>query len=282
MNQETNNQLLKAPWYSIIKKPSTINDKNKDNNDNNNNNNNNERIYYIKYHIGDTDYQLLVTDLQRVWYNAANAQDLYKEAKEHRLVIDNKQQLKQLLKQLEKFLQSLENNCEIVEKEHELKIACSSQQGFATLRWAFLCKPLSSTSKKTSSLLDAPTVLYNQFILPMLMLVQNHPDIQHNDDNSFEKTTTTQLYPLKESWLKGMQQASINIAQNKYDEKSSSSPTPPPQSIPTTPDHPETNSNMDTEQKNISSSTSLSQQQTDSVPSTSQQHPRPKKRRMFS
>ena len=170
MNQEINIQLLKEPWYSIIKKPSTINDKNNDKHDNN------ERVYYIKYHIGDTDYQLLVTDLQRVWYNEANAQDLFKEAKEHRLVIDNKQQLKQLLKQLGTFLQALEDNSEIVEKEHELKIECSSQQGFATLRWTFLCKPLPPTSKKTSSsLLDAPTVLYNQFILPMLMLIQNQP-----------------------------------------------------------------------------------------------------------
>ncbi|KAI9246277.1 hypothetical protein BDA99DRAFT_267706 [Phascolomyces articulosus] len=161
MDQEANNQLLKVSWYPITINNST------------NNHHENNCIYYVKYLMGETDYRLLITDLRNVWYNAANAQDLYEQASHHRLIIENNQQLRQLLRQVEAFLQDLENNCEIIKEEQSLKIKCSLQQKIGTLSWTFLCELLPSSTGVSS--MDAPTVLYNHFILPMFMLIQNQP-----------------------------------------------------------------------------------------------------------
>ncbi|KAI9477699.1 hypothetical protein BDB00DRAFT_187064 [Zychaea mexicana] len=142
MDEDSYTRLLSAPWNCV-----------KANDDN---------VYYLKYHTDNTGYRLLVTDLRRVWYDAANARALKKQASSHRLVIDDDEQLQQLLKHLETFLHDVKGKCQVeqMKEGQELRIRGSESQGFATLAWTFMCKAL---------LAEAPTMCNMTFHLESLM-----------------------------------------------------------------------------------------------------------------
>ncbi|KAI8139739.1 hypothetical protein BJV82DRAFT_242750 [Fennellomyces sp. T-0311] len=147
LDDAANNRLLQSAWRCVQA--------------------NNGTVYYVKHHIGNHDYRLLATDLRRVWYDSADAQQLYKKSSQHRLVLENDEQLSELLSHLGTFLESLDK-CTIRESSStRLLIECAELQGFARLTWTFMCQGLSG--------FEGATVLYDHFILPMLMMAENQP-----------------------------------------------------------------------------------------------------------
>ena len=151
LDDTANTRLLESAWQCVHAKDSTV--------------------YYVKHHLGSADYHLLVTDLKRVWYDCATADELHEKSRKHRLVIETQEQLSELVAHLGSFFQSLEK-CEIRQlNSTHLQIECAELQGFARLTWTFMCKVLDG--------FQGATVLYDHFILPMLMVADvNQPGLK--------------------------------------------------------------------------------------------------------
>ncbi|RUS19760.1 XRCC4-like factor-domain-containing protein [Endogone sp. FLAS-F59071] len=135
--------------------------------------------YMVKSAFGSDSYLVMITNLRQVWVEDLDSAQIRRKAKQYQSALEpsDPEQMENLLAVLSEFFKTQKKDAtyQLESEDDEFKLQCTTSLEWATLMWTFTCHVIPHGLPDADfTSLDADSVLYTHFTLPLLMMATGY------------------------------------------------------------------------------------------------------------